>query len=195
MAKWLAFLALHFYLQHLGEISSAPSILIDTLCVLFRTCAPNFPNTLQLFLFFFFPCNYSLHFFSQCSFSFLKCKCRVFNTWNETVYLVFYCCAVRTRSPRYRIRDLHNHELSKGRALHRLILKILFTNQYSFITYQTGLDASMENYKNLEWCFSIKTPSFTFLWCSGNERHRQIFLVMLSFISATEETNNTNTNK
>lgn len=40
-----------------------------------------------------------------------------------------------------------------------------------FITEQTGLDESMENYKNLQWCSSANTP-FALFRCSGRELHR-----------------------
>lgn len=61
-----------------------------------------------------------------------------------------------------------------------------------FITDQTRLDESTENYKNLQWCSSVNTPSFAFLQCSGSESHRWILLVMLLFILTTEEPDNTN---
>lgn len=134
-----------------------------------------------------------------CDFSFLKCKWWGSNTWNKLVCLVFCCHLAHIQAPWHGIRDLHDHELPKGWVLHRLILKILFMNQdsyqHSFITYQTESDTSMESYENLGWCSSINNTFFYIPPVPQHESHRQIFLVMLLFILATEETGNTNANK
>ena len=90
----------------------------------------------------------------------MKCECWGSSTWSEVVYMAFHCCSAHIQTPRYGIRDLHNHDLPKGWILPRLVLKTLFTNQYSSIAYLTELDASMENYENLEWCSSINNAFF-----------------------------------